>query len=446
MAQNMGIGRLPPQNEEAEMSTIGCMLLDQEKIGTVFDLVKPEDFYREAHQEIYQAILELYDRSEPVDFLTVGNRLKSRGTLSRVGGMEYLGELAAGVPTPENAKHYAGIVSDKSMLRKIIKACQKIMEDSYTSGEEAEMIVEAAENAIFSLMEDRNSAGVVHVKEVIAELYDKLTELYNSKSQHTGIPTGFYLLDEKTHGLQKSDLILLAARPSMGKTALALNIAHFVAVNVKTPVIVFSLEMARDQLVNRMICADRKIDSNKMRSGKLNDEEWKKVAEATGRLMESPLYIDDTAGITVTDIKAKCRRLKLEKGLGLIVIDYLQLMQGSYRGRNENRQQEISDISRSLKLMAKELNVPVLALSQLSRAPEQRADHRPMLSDLRESGAIEQDADIVMFLYRDEVYNKETENPGEAQLIIAKHRNGETGVINLVWIGNYTKFGNPAPR
>ena len=446
MAQNMGLGRLPPQNEEAEMSTIGCMLLDQEKIGTVFDLVKPEDFYREAHQEIYQAILELYDRSEPVDFLTVGNRLKSRGTLQRVGGMEYLGELVAGVPTPENAKHYAGIVSDKSMLRKIIKACQKIMEDSYTSGEEAELIVEAAENAIFSLMEDRNSAGVVHVKEVIAELYDKLTELYNSKSQHTGIPTGFYQLDEKTHGLQRSDLILLAARPSMGKTALALNIAHFIAVNVKTPVIVFSLEMARDQLVNRMICADRKIDSNKMRSGKLNDEEWKKVAEATGRLMESPLYIDDTAGITVTDIKAKCRRLKLEKGLGLIVIDYLQLMQGSYRGRNENRQQEISDISRALKLMAKELNVPVLALSQLSRAPEQRQDHRPMLSDLRESGAIEQDADIVMFLYRDEVYNKETENPGEAQLIIAKHRNGETGIINLVWIGNYTKFGNPAPR
>ena len=446
MAQNVGIGRLPPQSTEAEMSAIGCMLLDQEKIGTVFEVIRPEDFYRESHQEIFSAILDLYERSEPVDLLTVSNRLKSRGTLQRVGGMEYLGELVAAVPTPENARHYAGIVSDKSMLRKIIKVCQKITEDSYSSAEEAEMIVEAAENAIFGLMEARNSDGVVHVKEVISELYEKLSALYNSKSPHTGIQSGFYLLDEKTHGLQKSDLILIAARPSMGKTALALNIAHDVAVRQRIPVIVFSLEMARDQLVSRMICADQKIDSNKMRSGKLNDEEWKKVAEATGKMLEAPLYIDDTAGISVTDIKAKCRRMKLEKGLGLVVIDYLQLMQSASRGRNENRQQEISEISRALKLTAKELNVPVIALSQLSRAPEQRGDHRPMLSDLRDSGAIEQDADIVMFLYRDEVYNKDTEKPGEAQLIIAKHRNGETGTIDLVWMGQYTKFGNPAIR
>ena len=442
MAQNPGFGRIPPQNIEAEMSVLGCLLLDQEKTGTVFELVKTEDFYRENHREIYSAILELYEKSEPIDFLTVGNKLKNRGTLQKIGGMDFLGDLVGNVPTPENAKHYAAIVAEKSTLRKVIRECQKIIDDSYTTGEEAEAIVEAAENAIFSIMEDRNRSGVVHVKEVIAELYDRLTELYNSSSDLTGIPTGFYLLDKKTFGFHNTELILLAARPSMGKTALALNIAHFTAVKAKVPAIIFSLEMSRDQLVSRMICADGKIDAGKMRSGKLDDEDWKQVAISTGKMMESPLYIDDTAGITVMDIKAKCRRLKLEKGLGLVVIDYLQLMQGAGRNKNENRQQEISDISRSLKLMAKELNVPVLALSQLSRATESRSDHRPMLSDLRESGAIEQDADLVMFLYRDEVYNKDTEKPGIAELIVAKHRNGETGTIELLWMGQYTKFAN----
>jgi replicative DNA helicase len=291
-------------------------------------------------------------------------------------------------------------------------------------------------------MEARNNTGVVHVREVISEIYDKLTELYNQKNRFTGLRTGFDLLDEKTFGFQKSDLILLAARPSVGKTALALNIAHYAAVYVGEPVIFFCLEMARDQLVNRMISADEQIDASKMRSGRLLDGDWRKIASATAKLMDAPLYLDDTSSVTVADIKAKCRRLKLERnGLGLVVIDYIQLMQGSGRsGRFDNRQQEMSEISRSLKLMAKELNVPVLALSQLSRAPEQRSDHRPMLSDLRESGAIEQDADIVMFLYRDELYHDDTEKPGTAELIIAKHRNGETGVIELQYQNAYTKF------
>ncbi|MDR1438955.1 MAG: replicative DNA helicase [Clostridiales bacterium] len=435
--------RIPPQSIEAEMSVLGSLLLDQEKVSTVIEIVGADDFYRDDHREIYLAILSLFDKSKPIDILTVGDQLKSRGVLARTGGMAYLGELASFVPSPENAKHYAGIVAEKSVLRKIIRVCSKAVEDCYTAGEEAADIVEAAETAIFGIMEDRNRSGVVHVKEVIGEIYDKLTELYNSNGQLTGLPTGFYLLDEKTFGFHDADLVLLAARPSVGKSALALNIAHFAAVRAKKTVVVFSLEMPRSQLVSRMISADEKVDAGKMRSGKLDDEDWKKVAAATGRMMDAPLYIDDTPGATVAEIKAKCRRLKLEHGLGLVVIDYLQLMQGSGRNRGENRQQEISEISRSLKLMAKELDVPILALSQLSRAPEARtANHRPMLSDLRESGAIEQDADIVMFLYRDELYHEDTDKPGVAELIIAKHRNGETGTIELLWQGVYTRFAN----
>ncbi|MDR1438925.1 MAG: replicative DNA helicase [Clostridiales bacterium] len=445
MAQISG-RRVPPQSIEAEMSALGCLLLDQDKLSSVMEVAKPDDFYREDHREIYHAILSLFEKSQPVDILTVGDQLKSRGSLERVGGMAYLGELASCVPTPENARHYAGIVAEKATLRKIISACSKIIEDCYMPGEGAVDVVEAAESAIFGIMEDRNRSGIVHVREIIGELYDRLTELYNSNGKMTGLPTGFFLLDEKTFGFHSADLILLAARPSVGKSALALNIAHFAAVRAKQTVAVFSLEMPRAQLVSRMICADEKIDSNKMRSGRLSDEDWAKVAAATGRMMEAPLYIDDTPGATAADIKAKCRRLKLERGLSLVVIDYLQLMQGQGRNRSENRQQEISEISRSLKLMAKELDVPVLALSQLSRAPEMRSsgNHRPMLSDLRESGAIEQDADIVMFLYRDEMYNEATDKPGTAELIIAKHRNGETGTIELLWQGAYTRFANLA--
>ncbi|MCL2059792.1 MAG: replicative DNA helicase [Oscillospiraceae bacterium] len=453
MSQLSGSGprgsRVPPQNIEAEMSVLGCLLLDQEKLPTVMEVLKPEDFYRDEHREIYIAALALFDKSSPIDILTVGEQLRSQGSLGRVGGMVYLGELAAGVISSENARHYAGIIAQKALLRKLIRECMKVVEDSYAAGEDATDIVEAAEMAIFGIMEDRNQAGVVHVSEVVSEIYDKLTELYNRKSRFTGIRTGFDMLDDKTSGFQKSDLILLAARPSMGKTALALNIAHYAAVNEGAPVILFNLEMPRDQLVSRMISSDKQIDLSRMRSGELLEGDWRKIADATAKLMDAPLYIDDTSSVSVADIKAKCRRLKLEKnGLGLVVIDYIQLLQGSGRGggRFDNRQQEMSEISRSLKLMAKELKVPVLACSQLSRAPEQRRDHRPMLSDLRESGAIEQDADIVMFLYRDEYYFEDTEKPGIAELIIAKHRNGETGFIELGYQNVFTRFTNQAPQ
>jgi len=438
--------RVPPQNIEAEMSVLGCLLRDQEKLTTVLEVLKADDFYREEHKEIFLAILELFDKSAPIDILTVEEQLRARGSISRTGGMTYLGELAAGVISSENARHYAGIVAQKALLRRLIRECSRAVEDSYAAAEDAEEIIEAAEMSIYSIMEDRNRTGVVHVRDVISEIYDKLTALYNNKSKYTGLRTGFYLLDEKTFGLQKSDLIILAARPSVGKSALALNIAHFAAVREGKPVIFFCLEMSRDQCVNRMISADEEIDAGRMRSGKLTDDDWIKVASATGRLMNAPLYLDDTTSVTVAEIKAKSRRLKLERNeLGLVIIDYIQLMQGSGRGgRFENRQQEMSEISRSLKLMAKELNVPVVALSQLSRAPELRGreGHRPMLSDLRESGAIEQDADIVMFLYRDEVYNEATEKPGVAELIIAKHRNGETGTIELLWQDVFTRFVN----
>ena len=436
--------RIPPQNIDAEMSVLGCLLLDQEKLMTVIEVLKADDFYREEHKAIYLAILALFDKSIPIDILTVGEQLRAQGSPGRAGDIAYLGELAAGVISSENARHYANIVAQKSLLRKLIRECQKVVDDSYVAGEDATDIVEAAEMAIFNIMEDRNQAGVVHVSSVISEIYDKLTELYNRKSRFTGLRTGFDELDQLTSGFQKTDLILLASRPAMGKTALALNIAHYAAVSEGAPVILFNLEMSRDQLVSRMISADEQIDANKMRSGELSDGDWRKVAAATARMMDAPLYIDDTSSVSVLDIKAKCRRLKLEKkGLGLIVIDYIQLMQGSGRtGRFDNRQQEMSEISRSLKLMAKELATPVLALSQLSRAPELRRDHRPMLSDLRESGAIEQDADIVMFLYRDEYYYDDTEKPGIAELIIAKHRNGETGNIELNYQNIYTKFVN----
>ena len=440
--------RIPPQNIQAEMSVIGCLLLDQEKLPTVMEILKPEDFYREEHREIYNAVLALFEKSIPIDILTLEEQLRSRGTLNRVGGINYLGQLAADVISSENARYYAGIINQKALLRKLIRECQKVVEDSYSAGEDAAPIIEAAEMAIFNIMEERNYSGVVHVREIISEIYDKLTELYNRKSRFTGVRSGFTALDEKTFGFQKTDLILLAARPAVGKSAFALNIAHHAATHSGEPVIFFALEMARDQLVSRMISADEEIDAGKLRSGNLQDEDWKKIASATARLMEAPLYIDDTSTVTVADIKAKCRRLKLERnGLGLVIIDYLQLMQGSGRGgRTENRQQEMSEISRSLKIMAKELNAPVLALSQLSRAPEQRSDHRPMLSDLRESGAIEQDADIVMFLYRDELYHEDTEKPGVAELIIAKHRNGETGTIELLWQDKFTRFRNYSPQ
>ncbi|HPV02566.1 MAG TPA: replicative DNA helicase [Clostridiales bacterium] len=434
------LGMVPPHNIEAEQAVLGCMLLDSDVIPTVTELIRSSDFYREDHREICEAIIDIVEKAGPVDIITVAEQLQQRGTLEKVGGIDYLASITSAVPTTANARHYAKIVEEKSLLRRLIKAAQDIAGMSYDEAEEAEFVLDKAEKAIFDIIERRSTQGFTHIKDVLLETFSRLEELYNSKSPITGVPTGFTDLDMKTAGLQNSDLILIAARPGMGKTAMALNIAQYAAVQKHVPVALFNLEMSKDQLVNRMLCSEVMVDSHKMRTGKLDDEDWKKIARALGPLSEAPIYIDDTPGLTVMDIRAKCRRLKLEKRLGLVVIDYLQLMRG--RGRAENRQQEVSEISRSLKILAKELNVPVVTMSQLSRGPESRTDHRPMLSDLRESGAIEQDADIVMFLYRDDYYNPDSDKKNIAEVIIAKHRNGSTGTIYLKWFGQYTKFAN----
>ena len=434
------LGMVPPHNIEAEQAVLGCMLLDSDVIPTVTELIRSSDFYREDHREICEAIIDIVEKAGPVDIITVAEQLQQRGTLEKVGGIDYLASITSAVPTTANARHYAKIVEEKSLLRKLIKASQEIAGMSYEGAEEAEFVLDKAEKTIFDIIERRSTQGFTHIKDVLLETFNRLEELYNSKSPITGVPTGFTDLDMKTAGLQNSDLILIAARPGMGKTAMALNIAQYAAVQKHVPVALFNLEMSKDQLVNRMLCSEVMVDSHKMRTGKLDDEDWKKIAKALGPLSEAPIYIDDTPGLTVMDIRAKCRRLKLEKKLGLVVIDYLQLMRG--RGKTENRQQEVSEISRSLKILAKELNVPVVTMSQLSRGPESRTDHRPMLSDLRESGAIEQDADIVMFLYRDDYYNPDSDKKNIAEVIVAKHRNGSTGTVYLKWFDKYTKFAN----
>lgn len=433
-------GRVPPQSIEAEQSVIGSMLLDKEVIPVVTEVLKSEDFYRADHKEIFEAVMDLFDSGEPVDLITVSEQLKLRGTLDNIGGLEYLTNIASAVPTTANAKYYAKIVEEKSTLRKLIKASSEIVNLGYEASEELSYIVDKAEKSIFDVLQKRGTQGFAPIKEVLVDAFNKLEELYNNKGHVTGIPTKFVDLDYKTSGLHNSDLILVAARPAMGKTAFALNIAQNAAVYSGVPVAIFSLEMSKDQLVSRILCSEAMVDSQKVKTGKLEDDDWKKIARALGPLSEAPIYIDDTPGISISEIRAKCRRLKLEKNLGLVVIDYLQLMQG--RGKTESRQQEISDISRSLKILAKEINVPIITLSQLSRAPEQRADHRPILSDLRESGAIEQDADIVIFLYRDDYYNPETDKKNIAEVILAKHRSGSTGTVELTWLGAYTKFAN----
>jgi len=435
------LGRIPPQSIEAEQSVIGSMLIDKEVIPVVMEVLKPEDFYRPDHKEIYDVIIELFDRAQPIDLITVSERLKLHGKLELVGGLEYLTNIATEVPTTANVKHYAKIVEEKSLLRKLIRASSDIVELGFNASEEVSFILDKAEQNIFDILQKRSSQGFVPIKDVLVDTFNKLEELYNNKGHITGIPTGFSDLDFKTSGLHNSDLVLVAARPAMGKTAFALNLAQNAAVHSGIPVAIFSLEMSKEQLVNRMLCSEAMVDSNKMKTGQLEDNDWQKVARALGPLSEAPIFIDDTPGISITEIRAKCRRLKLEHNLGLVVIDYLQLMQGS-KSRGENRQQEISEISRSLKILAKEINIPVICLSQLSRAAETRTDHRPILSDLRESGAIEQDADIVMFLYRDDYYNPDTEKKNIAEVILAKHRSGSTGTIELVWLGQYTKFAN----
>ena len=372
--------------------------------------------------------------------------MKLFGKLDAVGGIEYLAELPDKVPTTANIDKYIKIVEEKSTLRTLIKTANEIITLGYEANEDVENIMDNAEKKIFNVMQKRNQKGYSSIKDVLVDTFAQIETLYNQKQHVTGIPTGFSDLDYKTAGLHNSDLVLVAARPAMGKSAFALNIATNAAVKANVPVVIFSLEMSKEQMVNRILCSEAMVDSNKVRTGKIEEQDWVKLAGALGPLSEAEMYIDDTPGISITEIRAKCRKLKLEKNIGLVVIDYLQLVQGSGIKRNGSREQEISEISRSLKILAKEINVPVIALSQLSRAPEQRPDHRPMLSDLRESGAIEQDADIVMFLYRDDYYNEDSEKKNVAEVILAKHRGGSTGTVDLAWLSNYTKFASLEKR
>ena len=432
----MELGKVPPHDLEAEQAIIGSMLTDRDAVISAIEILKEEDFYREDNKAIYTAILNLYNRAEPIDIITVKSELESMGKFEQVGGLEYLAELPEKVPTTANAMKYIKIVEEKSTLRRLIKTANEIIELGYSPTEDVEDIMEGAEKKIFNIMQEKNQKGYAPIKDVLVESFTKLEELYNRKQHITGVPSGFTELDYRTAGFHGSELILIAARPAMGKTAFALNIATNAAVKANVPVAVFSLEMSKEQLVNRILCSESMVDSNKVRTGKLEEDDWTKLAGAIGPLSEAEIFIDDTPGINITEIRAKCRKLKLEKNIGMVVIDYLQLIQGSNK-RGGSREQEISEISRSLKILAKELDVPVIALSQLSRAAEQRPDHRPMLSDLRESGAIEQDADIVMFYY-----NQDSEKKDIAEIIIAKHRGGSTGTVELLWLGSYTKFVN----
>lgn len=433
--------RVPPHSTEAEQSVLGSLLLDKELLPDIAGKLKSEDFYMEQHREIFEAILDLVDQNKPVDLITVSEQLTKRGTLAKVGDYEYLSNLAVAVPTTANARHYAAIVEEKSLLRKLIHASNEISRKSYEAAGDAMDVLNDAEKHIFDIVQNRNQTGLVPISDVLDSTFSRLEKLYNNQGEFTGVPSGFTELDRKTSGFQKSDLILVAARPAMGKTAFVLNIASYAAIHRQVPVAIFSLEMGKEQLVNRILSLEALVDLEKMRSGKLEVDDWKKLAHSLGPLTKAPIYIDDNAGINVMEIMSKCRRLKMRRGLGLVMIDYLQLMQG--RRQTENRQQEISEISRSLKIMAKELEIPVIALSQLSRAPEMRAaNHKPILSDLRESGAIEQDADLVMFLYRDDYYNEDTDKKNISEVIIAKHRNGSIGNVELAWIPQFTKFGN----
>ena len=439
----MELGKIPPHDIEAEQAVIGSMLTDQDAVMTAVERLKSDSFYREDNKLIFEAIVNLYNRSEPIDLITVKDELTSMGNFEKVGGFQYLATLPDKVPTTANVQKYVNIVDEKATLRKLIKTANEIIDLGYNPTEDVEDIMAGAEKKIFDIIQNKNQKSYSPIKDVLIESFTKLEELYNQKSVVTGIPTGFIELDYKTAGLHGSDLILVAARPAMGKTAFALNIAANAAIRANVPVALFSLEMSKEQLVNRVLCMEAMVDSNKVRTGKLEEDDWSKLAGVVGPLSESGIYIDDTPGISIMEMRTKCRKLKMEKNIGLIVIDYIQLIQGSGK-KNSSREQEISEISRSLKILAKELNVPVIALSQLSRAVEQRPEHRPMLSDLRESGAIEQDADIVMFLYRDDYYNPDSEDKDIAEVIIAKHRGGSTGTVKLLWMGSYTKFVNLA--
>lgn len=438
------LDRVPPQSIEAEQSVLGAMMIEKEAITKVTEMLNPEDFYRESHRLVFQAMLTLYNRNEAVDIITVTEQLRKDEKLDGAGGIAYVTSLANAMPTAANVLYHARIVEEKALLRGLITTATHIASMGYDATEEVEKILDEAEKLMLSVGSRKVGAGFLPIKDIVSKAMEKIEQLYQSKGGITGLPTGFKDLDRLTSGLQPSDLILVAARPSMGKTAFTLNIAQYVALREKKPVAFFSLEMSKEQLVQRMICAEAAIDSSKLRIGDLADSDWPKLINACTRLYEAPLFIDDTAGITVTEMRSKARRLKTEHGLHLIVIDYLQLMQGSSSRSGENRQQEISEISRSLKALARELHVPIIALSQLSRSVESRQVKRPMLSDLRESGSLEQDADIVSFLYREDYYTPETENKNITEIIIAKHRNGPVDTVKLFFHKQFTRFADLA--
>lgn len=430
--------RVPPHNIEAEQAVLGAIFLEPEAFSTAAERIGPSDFFRAGHQVIFEAMLELFEKGEPIDLVTVTTLLSDSNKLEIAGGVPYLTDLASSVPTAANIDYYSKIVEEKALLRRLIQTATEIVTESYNREDEVKELLDQAERNILAVSSRKNATSFKPIKDVLIEVYDNIEKLHHAKDDVTGIPTGFRDLDRITSGFQKSDLIIIAARPSMGKTAFALNIAQNVAINTDENVAIFSLEMGAEQLVQRMLCAEGNIDSQRLRTGKLEQEDWGKLTMAMGSLSHAGIFIDDSPGIRVSDIRSKCRRLKQEHGLGMVIIDYLQLIQGSERLR-ENRQQEVSEISRSLKSLARELEVPVIALSQLSRSVEQRQDKRPMMSDLRESGSIEQDADIVGFLYREDYYDKDSDNQN-IEIIISKQRNGPTGTVELAFVKEFNKF------
>lgn len=440
------IAKKPPQSIEAEEALLGALLVNPIAISRIVETISTESFYKPAHGILYSAIIDLYNKSEPVDIVTVSEYLRDSDKLEKAGGRAYINDMAMNVVTTANIEHYAKIISEKATLRELINAGNEIISISYEEGN-SDITLDTAEKMIFSIAQKKTTTDLIHVKDLVVTGYEQIEARYNNRNELSGVPTGFYDLDNQTSGLNKSDLIILAARPAMGKTSFALNIALNVALKKKVPVAIFSLEMSKEQLVQRLLCAHAEIDASRLRSGHMQSEDWSALTRAMGELADAPIFIDDAPAVTVMDIRAKCRRLCMEHGdLGLIAIDYLQLMEGSSKGRMD-RVQEISGISRGLKQLARELRAPVIALSQLSRAVEGRQSKKPMLSDLRESGSIEQDADIVMFIYRDDYYNPENlESKGKAEIIVAKQRNGPTGSVNLLFQSNITKFKNPTTK
>lgn len=434
------IKKVLPHNVEAEQSVIGSMIMDRDAIITASEIVTGEDFYQHQNGILYDAMIELYGEGMPVDLVTLQNKLKEKDLPSELASIEFIRDLVSVVPTSANVKYYASIVKEKAVLRRLIKITDQISSQCYLNKESVETILENTEKQIFDIIQNRNTGDFVSIQDIVIQSIESIEAAARNHGSVTGIATGFYDLDYKTAGLQPSDLILIAARPSMGKTAFVLNIAEHVALKLHITTAIFSLEMSKDQLVKRILSMNSKVDSQAIRTGSLQDDDWIKLVESAKLVGNSNMIIDDTPGITISELRSKCRKFKLEQNLGLVIIDYLQLMSGSKK--SESRQQEISEISRSLKALAREIHVPVIALSQLSRAVEQRPDKRPMLSDLRESGAIEQDADVVMFIYRDEYYNKDSEKTGVSEIIIGKQRNGPTGTVELAWLSQYTKFAN----